>query len=229
MSALAVRRIDGPRPRLAGIGVAAGNRAGIQRILRVRSIEGDSVRTIRIWVAVMTVTAVTACVSHPAKTTAAPAPSAHSAAASPSPSPMASMEVEQAQVEAAIAAYRGLWNAYVANLSHPNPNDPALRQYASGDALKVFVSGLTSVKNQGLAGKGTLVLNPKQNDIELQDSSPLVGIGDCMDTAATHLYKIDGSSYHDTPGGHRRVAAQVRLIAGVWKVTEIAVYGVGSC
>jgi len=178
-------------------------------------------------VALLLVSASVACTSHTAAPTLPTESPTRSSA--PSPSLIAPAEDLKAKVDAAIAAYRGLWAAYIAATRHPDPNDAGIRKYATGDALHVFDSGLASMQRQGLAGKGTVVLHPKPVDIEPVAAPAIVGVSDCVDSAGSHLYKVDGSTYHDTKGGKRQVNAMVELRDGVWKVTEFAAQAVGTC
>jgi hypothetical protein len=59
-----------------------------------------------------------------------------------------------AAIQHAVAAYRGMWQAYDEALRIPDPSSPSLSRYATGEALQVLVSGLTSVKDKGLRGTG---------------------------------------------------------------------------
>jgi hypothetical protein len=186
------------------------------------------VRVIRALIVVALLLPVSAaCTSHTAAPTLPAASSPRSSA--PSPSLIAPVDTLKASVDAAITAYRGLWAAYIAATRHPDPNDAGIRTYATADALHVFVSGLASMKSQGLAGKGTVDLHPKPVDIEPASAPTVVGISDCVNSAGSHLYKVDGSTYHDTKGGNRQVNATVQLRDGVWKVTEFGEQAVGSC
>ncbi|GAA1883897.1 hypothetical protein [Asanoa iriomotensis] len=127
-------------------------------------------------------------------------------------------------------AYRGMWKAYVEAIRIPDPNYPDLARYSQGDALDVWVKGLTSVKDQGLVGQGDVTLSPAVKSANPNTTPPTVEIRDCVDSSKTHLKKQDGSPYQDTPGGKRSTTATVaRISEGVWKVTKIAIYGVGTC
>ena len=123
-----------------------------------------------------------------------------------------------------------MWNAYVAATRVPDPSSPDLARYAQGDALNVFVSGLTSMQKNGLIGQGDVALNPAVKGADPNSTPPTVSIEDCVDTTKSHLVKKDGSAYQDTPGGRRSAKATVaKLTNGTWRVTSFALFAVGSC
>src|SRR6266508_247940 len=130
----------------------------------------------------------------------------------------------------ALDAYRGMWKAYVEAIRIPDPAYPDLARYTQGDALKVFVNGLTSVQRDGLVGKGDVTLHPSVTGVHPNASPPTVEIKDCVDTSQSHLVKKDGSPYQDTPGGRRSATATVAHLAdGTWKVASFALLAVGTC
>lgn len=152
-----------------------------------------------------------------------PATSASSSAPSPS-------STAGAGAATPLDAYRGMWKAYVEAIRIPDPAYPDLARYTQGDALKVFVNGLTSVQGDGLVGQGDVTLQPKVTTIRPNASPPTVDIEDCVDTSKSHLVKKDGSPYQDTPGGHRSAAATAtQLPDGTWKVSSFALRAVGTC
>jgi len=123
-----------------------------------------------------------------------------------------------------------MWRAYVDASRIPDPQYAGLARYAQGDALNVFVSGLTSMQRDGLISRGDVVLNPSATGINPNASPPTVEIKDCVDTSKTRLIKKDGSAYQDTPGGRQSAkATATRISEGVWKVTSFALFGVGTC
>jgi hypothetical protein len=130
----------------------------------------------------------------------------------------------------AMDAYRDMWRAYVQAIHIPDPAYPSLARYSQGDALNVWVKGVTSVQQQGLVGQGDVSLSPAVKTANPNAAPPTVEIKDCVDTSTSHLVKKDGSPYRDTPGGRRSATAIAACVgAGVWKVTQIAIYGVGTC
>ena len=123
-----------------------------------------------------------------------------------------------------------MWKAYVDASRIPDPQFPDLARYAQGDALTVFVNGLTSMRREGLISRGDVVLHPKVTALRPNASPPTAEIEDCADTSKTQLVKKDGSAYQDTPGGRQSAKATVSQVGeGVWKVTSFALLGVGTC
>lgn len=163
--------------------------------------------------------------SEPAAT-GTPTPPAASAPSSPTPV----LDPVEAAEEAALEAYRGMWDAYVEAISIPDPELPALMRFAADDAFTVLVDGLEQVERDGLAGRGDVVLDPQVNELSPPDAPTTAEITDCVDTSDTELYRRDGEPYHDTPGGLRRAEATVREVdSSTWKVVGFALYEVGSC
>lgn len=175
---------------------------------------------------VITVIAGTLAACGPSRPAATPSTPSSPVAPSTSPSVLPS----GAGAATAIDAYRGMWKAYGEALRIPDPTYPDLSKYAQGDALKVIVDGLTRTKSDGLVGKGDIAIAPNVTGAQPNADPPTVTIKDCMDTSKSHLVKIDGSSYQDTPGGKRSVTATVsRQPDGTWKVSGFAVLAVGTC
>ena len=136
----------------------------------------------------------------------------------------------EAMVQAAVAAYRGMWAAYEAAIAVPGPTSPELARYATGDALASLVRGLTSVKDRGLRGTGKLTLSPQVTELSPVDAPTSVSIRDCFDDSATRLVRVSGPPYSDTPGGRRLCLATVkRGTDGTWKVTSYGLREVGTC
>jgi hypothetical protein len=129
----------------------------------------------------------------------------------------------------ALDAYRAMWKAYVDASRIPDPQFPDLTRYAQGDALSVFVNGLTSMQRDGLMSRGDVVLHPKVTTVRPNASPPTVDIEDCADTSKTQLVKKDGSAYQDTPGGRQSTKVTVTQVDGAWRVTSFALWGVGTC
>jgi hypothetical protein len=147
----------------------------------------------------------------------------------PSGSPATAGTARDAEQEA-LAAYRGVWDAYVTAIAVADPNHPSLARFAAGDALQVLTDGLEAVRRDGLAGRGDVTLDPVVTGRQPPSAPETVQVVDCVDTSSTELYRVDGEPFDDTPGGFRRAEATVRDTGdGDWKVTGFALYGVGSC
>lgn len=129
----------------------------------------------------------------------------------------------------AIDAYIGMQRAYLKATETADPNHPDLARYASGRALDVLRTGLESIRDRGLRGRGEATFRPKIESLEPADKPTKIGIRDCMDTSRTELYKANGDPYRDEPGGNCLVIATVEIVNGAWKVTGFGVQKVGSC
>ena len=155
-------------------------------------------------------------------------PTSPAASAPSSPTPV--LDPVGAAEDAALEAYRGMWDAYVEAISIPDPELPALARFAADDALTVLVDGLEQVERDGLAGRGDVVLDPEVTELSPPDAPTAAEILDCVDDSGTELFRVDGRPYEDTPGGLRRAEATVHSVGdSEWKVIGFALYGVGSC
>jgi hypothetical protein len=166
------------------------------------------------------------CTSKPAPSPSTSTPPVSLGSSSPSPT-----DPRVGAVQAAVAAYRGMWQAYNSAVQIPNPDSPDLARYATGSALQTLVSGLKSVKGRGLKGTGQLVLAPEVTEISPTNAPAKVGVRDCFDDGGTHLVRVSpGSQYSDPPGGRRLCLATVeRQGDASWKVTQFGLRGVGTC
>ncbi|MDG4795442.1 hypothetical protein [Micromonospora sp. WMMD1082] len=202
----------------------------LSRRHRIR-IEGEytvRVSVPRLRTACLVVVLLAAGCSSEGEAPATPSAPATSQASSPSSSATPSTAADGART--AMDAYRGMWKAYVEAIRVPDPKYPGLARYSQGDALDVWVTGLTSVAEQGLVGEGEVTLKPAVRSANPNATPPTVEIRDCVDSSKSRLVKQDGSPYQDTPGGKRATTATVaRISEGVWKVTQIAIDGVGTC
>jgi hypothetical protein len=201
-------------------------RAGLIGVALFGEVQVRRVRIVSLAIVVfVTGWTATACKSQGAQ------PSPSSSTSMSGPSPTASLAPGPAAIEAAVAAYRNMWRAYDTAIHVPDPNDPDLAKYASGDALRTLVSGLQSVKDQGLKGTGAVVNTPQVSQLSPSDAPRQVSIKDCMDTSQSRLVRSGpGPVYSDSPGGHRPCLADVRRQDdGLWKVASFGVRGVGTC
>ena len=167
----------------------------------------------------------------PSRSPMAPTPNPTRSAASPSASSSPSAVGAAGQVQLAIAAYRGMWDAYLRVLQNPDPDSPELATYATGDAFNTLVNGVREVKNQGLKGEGSFALDPKPTEIGPAADPTKVSVRDCVNTAQSRVVRASpGPAYSDKPGGRRLCLATVeRQSDGAWKVTSFGLREVGTC
>ena len=152
-----------------------------------------------------------------------PAPSS----GTPSSTPTSATELARRD---AVAAYVAMWKAD-AQASHTSDwRATDLSRYASGEALQVLTGGLYADHANGLVSRGEPINDPEVTSTDPVDAPKTVMISDCSDSRNWVRYKADGSAFTDTPGGLRRIVAEVRIHTdGVWRVTQFGVGAVGSC
>ncbi len=160
----------------------------------------------------------------------APEPAA-SPAVSLRASSLAPSTSDASAVQAAVSAYRGMWDAYMRVLATPDPDSPELARYAAGNALTTLVDGVGDVRDQGLRGEGQFVLSPRVVEIAPAKAPTKVGIRDCLnDGAARIVASSPGVGFSDKPGGRRLCLATIeRQVDGAWKVSSFGLHEVGSC
>jgi hypothetical protein len=156
----------------------------------------------------------------PKSTPSTGAPS--SPASSPSLGPSAAAERD------ALAAYRGMWAAFVEAGKTSDPDAPDLRKYASDDALKLIVSGLVTNRDQGKVILGDLAIDPKVTALTPADSPNEASITDCVNDEKWLVYKASGGLVNNVPGGKHRTTAIVKRTSDGWKVSHFAI-GSESC
>ena len=125
----------------------------------------------------------------------------------------------------ALSAYRGMWAAFVEAAKTSDPDDPDIRKFASGNALKLIVGGLVTNRSQGKVIKGDLVLNPRATVVSTTEETIL----DCVDSTRWLEYKTTGELWDDKPGGKHRTTATVKKDGGTWKVSSFKLEGAGTC
>jgi hypothetical protein len=145
------------------------------------------------------------------------------ASVSPSTDPAA------AGAQAAVTAYRGMWDAFVEASNNGDVAPPSLATYTSGRALTKLNNGLALNKSRGQNTKGKPTLSPKITAIGPVAAPTSVSIADCFDDSRWLLYKKDGQLADDVPGGRRQTIAKVEKAGDVWKVTTLALQGTGTC
>ena len=148
-----------------------------------------------------------------------------------SPSPVSSaapVTAEEAKRQA-LNAYLGMQAAFEVAGRTSDPDYPDLRKYTTGAALDLFTTALTKRKKQGVVTRGGTVSHAKVTSLSPPKSPTLAVVQDCMDTRQTALYKTNGDPVPQDKGGFRLALADLKLADGAWKVTALAVRGVGSC
>ncbi|WP_245573293.1 hypothetical protein [Amycolatopsis benzoatilytica] len=131
----------------------------------------------------------------------------------------------------ALAAYRGMWQDFVAAGTTSDWQSPKLGQYATGIALTNMSRSLYADHYNGLVTKGEPTFQPTVTSADPPDNPNKIVITDCSDGSHWLKYKADtGQLANDTPGGRHLVNAIVQKQSdGSWKVSEYGVHEAGTC
>lgn len=150
----------------------------------------------------------------------------------PESSTSPSLEVDESDraEQAALAAYRGMWDAFVKAGRTSNPDEPDLRRYADGDALRLIVSSLYGNREQGKITLGEISADPKIARLNLQDAPTEATVSDCVDDTKWLVHRTTGEPVTGgQPGGRHRNTAVVKKTNGTWKVTSFTLLRIGTC
>lgn len=148
---------------------------------------------------------------------------------STSASPTPSLGPREIAERDALAAYRGMWDAFVEAAKTSDPDAPDLRRYASDQALRLIVSSLYTDREQKKVTKGDLVLNPKVTDVKPAQAPTEAAVLDCVDSTNWVKHKASGGLVDDEPGGKHRTTATVKFADATWKVSSFILEESGTC
>ncbi|SCG77867.1 hypothetical protein GA0070613_6393 [Micromonospora inositola] len=138
-------------------------------------------------------------------------------------------DARDAAEQAALAAYRGMWQAYAKAGLTANPNEPNLPKFAGGNALQYLRNGLTAYRRKGQILKGEYISNPQVANVSLAATPRTVALTDCVDDTKFLVYTASGQPINDTTGGRRATRATATDLAEGWRVTSFGVQEVGTC
>ena len=139
----------------------------------------------------------------------------HAASASPADGPTAE----------AVAAYRAMWQDMTAASTTADVQSPRLADHADGGALTLLRFGLTRLQREKVVAKGA----PKVDPWVVSADAHSVKLQDCLDDTHWLQYTESGALKNDRPGGHNKTDATVTYENGAWKVTDLYLYGSGTC
>ena len=148
--------------------------------------------------------------------------------ASPAPPVSVSLAPSAAGERDALAAYRGMWDAFVDAAKTSDPDAPQLRQYATDNALKLIVGDLYTNRARQKVILGDLKIDPKVTAATPAEAPTEASIVDCVNDENWLEYKKSGGLVDHNPGGRHKTTATVKLTAAGWKVTRFVV-GDASC
>lgn len=137
-------------------------------------------------------------------------------------------------VEDEIAArYIAYWDArFAANSGTPNPDDPALREYATGDQLDAVIAETRANLEQGLA------FRPAEDPVDIQRVNVVEVQGDhavvqeCVVTDGV-IFRRDTGEVVDGDVYTQNIRGELQRIDGVWRVSSARLIqqweGVAGC
>lgn len=124
--------------------------------------------------------------------------------------------------------YRKMWEAFAEAGKTANPDAPALRDYAIGDALDTITSTLSQMREGGTVILGDLKIDPKVESLDPVADPTTATVTDCVNDENWREHKASGELANDTPGGRHRTTATVDL-AIEWKVSSLTIEAPGTC
>nr|WP_308129220.1 hypothetical protein [Actinoplanes polyasparticus] len=129
----------------------------------------------------------------------------------------------------ALAAYRGMWQAFQEAAKSSDPEAPDLRKYASEQALKLISGSLYADRSNEQVTKGELLTDPKVTALKPTDVPTEATIVDCVNDEKWLKYKASGELVNDVPGGKHRTTATVKRTTDGWKVASFILREKGTC
>jgi hypothetical protein len=152
-------------------------------------------------------------------------------ASSSSTPPTTALSVVDKAKQDALAAYRGMWQDFVAAGTISDWQSPKLGRYATGIALTNMSRSLYADHYNGLVTKGEPTFQPTVTSADPSNDPNKIVITDCSDGTHWLKYKADtGQLADDTPGGRHLINAIVQKQSdGSWKVSEYGVHQAGTC
>ena len=132
-----------------------------------------------------------------------------------------------------IDRYIGYWNArFEANSGTPDPNDPALREYATGEQLETVVAETQSNLDQGLAFQRPAEPHDIQRVTVVEIEGDRAVVQECVVADGVVVRRDTGEVVNDEVNTHN-VQAEMTRVDGVWKVSAARLLqrfeGVAGC
>lgn len=132
-----------------------------------------------------------------------------------------------------IARYIGYWNArFDANSGTPNPDDPALREYATGAQLDAVLAETQANLDQGLAFRRAANPAEIQRVTVLQVNRDRAIVQECVVSDGVIIRRDSGEIVNDEVSTHN-VRGEMQRVQGVWRVSAAQLVqrweGVAGC
>ena len=132
-----------------------------------------------------------------------------------------------------IDRYIGYWNArFEANSGTPDPSDPALREYATGEQLDTVIAETQSNLDQGLAFQRAAEPHNIQRVTVVEIEGDRAVVQECVVADGVVVRRDTGEVVNDQVNTHN-VQAEMTRVDGVWKVSAARLLqrfeGVAGC
>lgn len=132
-----------------------------------------------------------------------------------------------------IARYVGYWDArFAANSGTPNPNDPALRQYATGAQLDAVLAETQTNLDQGLAFRRAANPADIQRVTVVEVNGDRAVVQECVVSDGVIVQRDSGEIVNDEVTTHN-VRGEMQRVEGVWRVSSAQLVqrweGVAGC
>lgn len=125
----------------------------------------------------------------------------------------------------AVAAYRAMWRDMASASATADAQSPRLADHAEGGALALLRFGLTRAQKENVVVKGA----PRVDPWVVSAGARSVKLQDCVDGTHWLQYTKAGQLKDNVPGSHNKADATVTYDKGSWKVTDLYLYGAGTC
>lgn len=132
-----------------------------------------------------------------------------------------------------IARYIGFWDArFAANSGVPNPDDPALREFATGEQLETVVNETRDNLAQGLAFRRAASPSDIQRVTVIEIDGDHAVVQECVVADGVIVRRSTGEVVNDDVATHS-VRGELLRVDGVWRVSSAQLIqrweGVAGC
>ncbi len=132
-----------------------------------------------------------------------------------------------------ISRYKAFWDARAAaNAAPPNPDDPALRELATGQQLVTVIAETKDRRDQGLAIRAAKPSVAERRVTVVKLGADTAELNDCSVNDGV-VYRIADGQVVDAAVVTRNVRATMRKVDGVWRLETASVFqtwkGVAGC
>lgn len=130
-------------------------------------------------------------------------------------------------------AYLAFWEArFKANEDPVNPDDPALRQYATGSQLENVLAETSKRRADGLAFRKAIPSAARRDVTVVEVNGEVATVQECSVNDGV-VYRVSNGEVVDGDVVTHSVDASLRLIDGQWKVESTRLIqkweGIGGC